>query len=152
MSRTQLVWILLGLIALMSGCHVGAHPFDYCGPTYTGGPGGCSLCAPRAGSILSGPPPIQSPPAAVQPVGNIDFGPDILSATEDHAAAPIMGNPGAPRNEAIVEGPVIGEEGTVVEGPDIAAPSPAPQPKAADSAGWTAVRHHETSPPESGNQ
>ncbi len=146
MSRTQLVWILLGLITLMSGCCMGAHPYDYCGPTYTCGPGGCSLCEPRAGSILSGPIRMEPPPVAVQPVGNVDFGQDILSASEDNVAGPLIDNPAAPSGETVVEGPVIGEEGTVVEGPDIVSPAPPAHPKAAEYGGWTAVRPREPGP------
>jgi hypothetical protein len=139
MSRTQLVWILLGLIALMSGCSMGLHPFDYCGPTYTCGPGG---------SILSGPPPIQSPPVVVQPVGNIDFGQDILSANEGNLDGPAMDNAAGPNGPTVVEGPAIGEGETVMEGPEIMAPT---APNAAESTGWTPVRRHEASPPEAAN-
>jgi hypothetical protein len=131
---------------------MGAHPFDYCGPTYTCGPGGCSLCAPRAGSILSGPALMESPPAVVQPVGNIDFGQDILSASEGNMDGPSMDSPAAPGGETVVEGPAIREEGTVVEGPDMVAPAPAAQPKAAESTGWTAVRHHDPGPSTTNNQ
>jgi hypothetical protein len=158
MSRTQLVWILLGLITLLSGCRMGAHPFDYCGPTYTCGPGGCSLCEPRAGSILSGPgqmgpPPVVTQPAVVQPAGTIDFGPDILSASEDNLGGPPMDAPAVPDEGTVVEGPPNGEEGTVVQGPEIVTPAPesATPPKAAESTGWTAVRHHEPAPPATGN-
>ena len=148
MSRTQLVWVLLGLIALLSGCSMGLHPFDYCGPTYTCGPGGCSLCAPRAGSILSGPPPIQSPPAVVQPVGNIDFGQDILSANEGNLDGPAMDNAAGSNGPTVVEGPAMGEGETVMEGPEIMAPT---APNAAESTGWTPVHRHETSSPETAN-
>ena len=51
MSRTQLAWVILALITLLSGCRLGVHPFDYCGPVVEGGASGCG---PRAGSILSG--------------------------------------------------------------------------------------------------
>jgi hypothetical protein len=133
---------------------MGLHPFDYCGPTYTCGPGGCSLCAPRAGSILSGPPPIQSPPAVVQsvqpvqPVGSIDFGQDILSANEGSLEGPAMDSAAGPNGPTVVEGPAMGEGETVMEGPEISAPT---VPNAAESTGWTPVRRHETSSPESAN-
>jgi hypothetical protein len=131
---------------------VGAHPFDYCGPTYTCGPGGCSLCGPRAGSILSGPVVMTPSQTVIQPVGNIDFGQDILSASEGNLDGPSMNTPGASSGETVVEGPAIGEEGTVVQGPDIVAPPPATQPKAAESTGWTSVRHHDSTPPATSEQ
>ena len=159
MSRTQLVWILLGLVALMAGCSMGAHPFDYCGPTYTCGPGGCSLCAPRAGSILCGPVGTEPPPGAAQPVpvGNIDFGQDILAPGEGNLDGQAMDDPAASGGQTVIEGPVIGEEGTVVDGPDFAAPAPAApvpatQPKTAASSGWTAVRPLQPALPAPDNQ
>jgi hypothetical protein len=130
---------------------MGAHPFDYCGPTYTCGPGGCSLCEPRAGSILSGPVRAEPLPTVVQPVGNINFGQDILSASEGNMDEPSMDNPAAPGGETVIEGPAIREEGTVVEGPEISASAPAAQPKAAESPGWTAVRPHEPAPAATNN-
>jgi hypothetical protein len=95
---------------------------------------------------------MESPPVVVQPVGNIDFGQDILSATEENVNGPLMDNPAPPEGETIVEGPAIGQGETVTEGPDIAAPAPATQPKAAESGGWTAVHHHDPAPPEITNQ
>jgi hypothetical protein len=94
---------------------------------------------------------MESPPAVAPPVGNIDFGQDILSASEDATGGPSMDSPLLPPGETVVEGPAVREDPPVAEGPDIAAPSPANQPKA-ESTGWTAVRHHQSSSSESNNQ
>ncbi len=53
MVRTIHVVALVALIAVTAGCTMCAHPYDYCGPTFTGDCG--QPCAPnaRAGSILS---------------------------------------------------------------------------------------------------
>ena len=138
---------------------MGAHPFDYCGPTYTCGPGGCSLCEPRAGSILSGPPPVGARSARRPwrtPVGNINLGEDVLSPSANHLDGPPGDAAVAPNEGTVVEGPVSVEEGPVTEGPEIVA-TPAPTastatpPKAAESTGWTAARHHDAPPPENTN-
>jgi hypothetical protein len=73
MRRSVLALSAIVLIAAATGCRMCAHPFDYCGPTYTGG--NCDACNPdaRAGSILS--PPVQTtfngdtvaPQEAIQP-------------------------------------------------------------------------------------
>jgi hypothetical protein len=93
--------------------------------------------------------------AAMQPTGNIDFGPDILSASEDNLGGLPTDAPAVSDDGTVVQGPANGEEGTVVQGPEMAAPAPSPEsatpPKAAESAGWTAVRHHDPAPPATGN-
>jgi hypothetical protein len=54
MSRALYGWVLIGLVALSSGCRMCAHPFDYCGPTVTAEEAAsCGENAPRSGSILS---------------------------------------------------------------------------------------------------
>jgi hypothetical protein len=55
MIRTRVAWPLVALIALSAGCAMCAHPYDYCGPTFTGECG--QVCDPmaRAGSRLSPP-------------------------------------------------------------------------------------------------
>ena len=55
MVRTRIAWPLVALIALSAGCAMCAHPYDYCGPTFTGECG--QACDPmaRAGSRLSPP-------------------------------------------------------------------------------------------------
>ena len=51
--------LLLGLLASVLatlGCAMCASPYDYCGPTHSGGEcGDCGMCDPmaRAGSVLS---------------------------------------------------------------------------------------------------
>jgi hypothetical protein len=53
MRRTVFALTAIVLVAAATGCRMCAHPFDYCGPTFTGG--NCGPCNPdaRAGSILS---------------------------------------------------------------------------------------------------
>ena len=53
MRRTVFALTAIVLVAAATGCRMCAHPFDYCGPTFTGG--NCEACNPdaRAGSILS---------------------------------------------------------------------------------------------------
>jgi len=55
MVRTRIAWPLVALIALTAGCAMCAHPYDYCGPTFTGECG--QTCDPmaRAGTRLSPP-------------------------------------------------------------------------------------------------
>ena len=53
MARTTFACAVVALVALTAGCSMCAHPYDYCGPTFTGE--GCQPCMPnaRACSILS---------------------------------------------------------------------------------------------------
>ena len=77
MQRAFLTWGIAGLLAFSLGCTMCGHPYDYCGPTYTGGPcGGSCDTRTRAGSILA--------PADAPAVGSI--------------AGPVMGGeiPGGP--------------------------------------------------------
>ena len=55
MVRTVLACSLAALLALTAGCRMCAHPYDYCGPTYTGAPGESCDAKARRGSILSSP-------------------------------------------------------------------------------------------------
>ena len=148
MSRTQFIWVLLGLITLMSGCKMCAHPYDYCGPTYTHGPGGCSANAPRAGSILSG----SAMAGPVRPASTISIGDDILANPEPQTTGPFSGDPLSPTPTAVegpsvMEGPSVIEEPTMIEGPVllqdgpvISQPTPVTAPAASsssgDSSGW----------------
>ncbi|MBN2021393.1 MAG: hypothetical protein JW809_01235 [Pirellulales bacterium] len=54
MGRALILLAAMGLAAGTTGCTMCAHPYDDCGPTFTGGCG--DSCDPdaRAGSILSG--------------------------------------------------------------------------------------------------
>jgi len=53
MYRAICALALLATVAMASGCTMCAHPFDYCGPMFTGGCG--EQCDPnaRAGSVCS---------------------------------------------------------------------------------------------------
>lgn len=53
MARTMFALAAAGLVALTAGCRMCAHPYDYCGPTFTAE--GCQECMPnaRACSILA---------------------------------------------------------------------------------------------------
>jgi hypothetical protein len=46
--------IALLVLVVATGCTMCAHPFDYCGPTYTGDCGEQCIPNARAGSICSG--------------------------------------------------------------------------------------------------
>ena len=53
MLRSTLALVTLAMVATTAGCRMCAHPYDYCGPTFTGED--CQQCMPnaRACSILS---------------------------------------------------------------------------------------------------
>ncbi len=55
MARTILALSVVALVALTAGCRMCAHPYDDCGPLFTGDSCG-PPCAPhaRAGSVLQG--------------------------------------------------------------------------------------------------
>ena len=81
MFRSVLIVIVVGLVAVTTGCRMCAHPFDYSGPVLDGtcdgqADCGCDTCdgqaggGGRAGSILSGgmhPSVISQPVAHTQP-------------------------------------------------------------------------------------
>jgi hypothetical protein len=72
MIRCLLAGCALAWAIVLSGCHMGEHPYDYCGPVWA--EGRSVNCNPdyRAGSVLSGPVGTQpgtsadTPPAAEQ--------------------------------------------------------------------------------------
>ena len=72
MRHAAFALIAIGLSMTATGCRMCAHPYDYCGPTFTGG--ACDTCDfnARAGSILS--PPLQT--AAVQQ-GEVTYQSDL---------------------------------------------------------------------------
>jgi hypothetical protein len=95
MSRAWFAWMILGLAALVAtGCTMCCHPYDECGPTFTGGcPDQCSSLV-RAGSILSGPAYVPSerpapPPAPgqVKPLSPSNT-PSLEPAPEEKQPAP----------------------------------------------------------------
>ncbi len=83
MSRALQGWVLVGLVALSSGCRMCAHPFDYCGPTVTAEEAAsCGENAPRAGSILS---------HAVAPtLADADFADGTVLSVEDRLLGELM--------------------------------------------------------------
>jgi hypothetical protein len=55
MRYPSLAWGIVGLCALLAGCAVCAHPYDYMGPVIPDAPGeGTMGFCDREGSILSG--------------------------------------------------------------------------------------------------
>jgi hypothetical protein len=78
MYRALFALTLVGLVAL-SGCTLCCSPYDYCGPTFTGGDG--QPCDPnaRAGSILSGGMPARALPSDVRAS-------QVLSETDEPVA------------------------------------------------------------------
>lgn len=66
MARTVLALGLAAFLTIGTGCQMGAHPYDYCGPVWSSGP--CKNCNPnyRAGSILSGGATGRMPEPTVQ--------------------------------------------------------------------------------------
>ena len=54
MVRLVLACSVVALLALTTGCRMCAHPYDYCGPVYTGADGQPCDANVRHGSILSG--------------------------------------------------------------------------------------------------
>ena len=76
MYRTALALAAVGLIAFSSGCTMCCSPYDYCGPTFTGGPGESCCPSARAGSVLSG--------GIVEPTLEAEIPPDqIISVTDE---------------------------------------------------------------------
>jgi hypothetical protein len=54
MARSMFALGLVAMSAALAGCRMGCHPYDNCGPVWSGG--ACQTCNPnyRAGSILCG--------------------------------------------------------------------------------------------------
>ena len=55
MLRSTLAWtavVVIALCAVTAGCRMCAHPYDDCGPTFTGDCGSCDVDG-RRGSILA---------------------------------------------------------------------------------------------------
>ena len=107
MQRALLTWVTVGLLAFLTGCAVCSAPYDYCGPTFTGGDCGGN-CDPRlrSGSILA---PADMP---VGP-GEMSDGPVI---TQEMVPGQMMG----PGQQIIEEGTPVQKE---TPGPTPAKPS-----------------------------
>ena len=91
MARTMLAWSVVALLALSAGCRMCAHPYDYCGPTFTGECGQACMPNARAGSILS--PGMQPAPGpAIGPeIDEIEMGPEMLVPVPDEMAGRVPG-------------------------------------------------------------
>jgi hypothetical protein len=79
MQRAFLGWGFAGLLAVSLGCSMCGHPYDYCSPTYTGGPcGGNCDTRTRTGSILApAGAPVAGPIAGPMMGGEVPGGPMI---------------------------------------------------------------------------
>ena len=53
MARVIIPWSVVALLAATAGCRMCAHPYDYCGPMFTGECGSDCAWNSREGSILS---------------------------------------------------------------------------------------------------
>jgi hypothetical protein len=86
MRRTCLAVCFVALLAAAGGCSMCDHPYDYCGPTFTGECG--QTCNPlaRAGSILSPPIGITTSGAAIST--EVTPVPEESTAPETPAAEP----------------------------------------------------------------
>jgi len=104
MLRTRIAWPLLALIVLTAGCAMCAHPFDYCGPTFTGECG--QTCDPmaRAGSRLSPPlePMLDETPATNKAAAGKEEKSPTAAATEEQPQA-TKESTGEPAPESLPE-------------------------------------------------
>lgn len=113
MQRALLTCGIAGLLALSWGCSMCGHPYDYCSPTFSGGPcGGNCDTRTRSGSILG--------PATVPASGTI-AGPMMGS---DIPGGPMTSNDAAPQ-EFQSPGQEVIQDGTPVEQQPVK-PTPAP--------------------------
>jgi hypothetical protein len=111
MRRTCLAGCFAALLAAAAGCTMCDHPYDYCGPTFTGECG--QTCNPlaRAGSILS--PPVEittsggtAAASEVQPAPAGTAAPEVPAAeatpptTQSRSAAPHRASRATPATTA----------------------------------------------------
>ncbi len=119
MLRAGFAGLILGLVMLSMGCRMCAHPFDYCGPTFTGD-GPCCADETRAGSILTaGAVPLPEPTPATEP-NEMDYrmpSSGDVSSQQQRAEEPTLAVP------AVAESPAAEPASTANETP-----------------GWTASR------------
>ncbi len=135
MTHLRLTLMIVCLLVASSGCRMCASQFDYCGPTVMGGCGEeCGLCAPRAGSILTG-----ASQAAYDEGHVVESEPTIPGELSRNAfEAPIMPRQTIEGQE--IEGVIISVEDSKLE--EVAEPQtlsvssakPAPTP---DGEGWS---------------
>jgi len=136
MSHAGFAGLLLGLIVLSTGCRMCAHPYDYCGPTFTGD-GPCCPNEPRAGSVLAAgatpvPEPATSPPS--QPATSPQAG------TLDYSM----------QNNGAISSLIQGAEGEGTEAVTITeSPVALPTTSSSETPGWTSPRRN-TARPRSG--
>ena len=85
MYRTTCVLALLVMVAMAGGCTMCAHPFDYCGPMFTGGCGEQCIPNARAGSICSQSTGCTScgNSVAATDAGTVTEGETVIVATTD---------------------------------------------------------------------
>ncbi|MGA2066236.1 MAG: hypothetical protein ABSG86_14770 [Thermoguttaceae bacterium] len=83
MVRMLLAGCVLAGAIVATGCHMGEHPYDYCGPVWA--QGRCVNCNPdyRAGSVLSGSP---GAPGAI-PAAPERIEPEPIPAAQPTAAS-----------------------------------------------------------------
>lgn len=116
MLRAGFAGLILGLVMLSTGCRMCAHPFDYCGPTFTGD-GPCCVDEPRAGSILAGGAvPVPEPTPATDP-NEIDYrmpGSGDVSFLDSRAEQPALAVPAVAEIE---QSPAIEPSSTASETP-----------------------------------
>lgn len=79
MDRALLAAAITTVLVLTAGCRMCAHPYDYCGPTFTGRGGEPCAANARQGSILSpaGEPGVgyEVPPGRLMPMAGEMAGP-----------------------------------------------------------------------------
>lgn len=133
MSRAGFAGLLLGLIVLSAGCRMCAHPYDYCGPTFTGG-GPCPPTEPRAGSVLAAGATPVSEPATSQPSPAAPSATSTQSGTIDYTM----------QNAGTISSLIQGAEGVGTEAATITE-SPATLPTtSSETPGWTSQRRNTT--------
>ncbi len=152
MTHLRFALMIACLVALSTGCRMCASPFDYCGPTATGGCGEeCGPCAPRSGSILTGASQmshvedevpyvdggvVESEPTMPSELGRDAFDAPIMSG--QMTKAPVM--PRQMVGGEMIEGVIIsvdeGKPKEISESQTLNASRAKPAPTA-DSSGWS---------------
>lgn len=134
MTHLRLALTIVCLLVMSTGCRMCASKFDYCGPTVMGGCGEeCGLCAPRAGSALTGASQVAYEDDTV-----IETAPTISGElSRDDFKAPIMPRQTIEGEE--IEGIIIsiedGKPEQASEPQNLSVSSAKPSPS--DSTGWS---------------